>query len=82
MSAERIAGRLCAAIARETPAGLGAWEPAWEIVEAPSAAFLEELALVEAGAGDRDRLVERGVEVLEAWKRAAAEWRAEPERAA
>jgi hypothetical protein len=71
-----VCTRLSAAIASETPAGLGAWEPAWEMVAEPSAALLAELDRYEREGGDRQATRQLGLDVLAGWRRAAMRWRA------
>lgn len=73
---EKLCSRLSAAIARETPAGLGSWEPAWEMVAAPSRALLQELGRYEREGGDQEAAKRLGLDVLAAWRRAAMRWRA------
>lgn len=71
-----VARRLATTIGEEMPEGIGRWPRAWEVVEAPSRALLAEMASLERGDGDRDRVVRAGVEVREAWQAAAREWEA------
>jgi hypothetical protein len=68
--------RLSEAVARETPAGLGHWGPAWQRVEAPSRALLDALAAFELSGSDRTKqeAVRLAGDVLTAWRSAAAEW--------
>ena len=68
--------RLEEAVAREAPAGLGHWEPAWQRVEAPSHELLEALATFEASGRQEDKqaAVRLAGDVLQAWRSAAAEW--------
>lgn len=70
--------RLEAAIAREAPPGIGGYAPAWERVEAPSAALLGELARVEAGTGSREEATRLGQAVLAAWRATAPVGRLAP----
>lgn len=72
---EMVAQRLATAIGEDMPAGIGVWPRAWELVEAPSRALLAEMASLERGDGDRERVVRAGVEVREAWQAAAREWK-------
>lgn len=72
---EMLVLRLNRAIAGQAPPGLGAWPTAWGITEAPMAALVDELDLIERGQGDPAEAVRLGEEVLAAWTRAAAEWR-------
>lgn len=71
-----LAERLTAAILREAPPGLGWWDPAWELVRAPSEALMQELKAIEEGGGSRDRARQLGLDVLAAWRHAAERWRA------
>lgn len=73
---DHVCVRLHARIARETPAGLGAWDPVWDLVEAPSRALMEELARIERGEGATETAKALGVEVLAAWRRSAMQWEA------
>jgi hypothetical protein len=73
---DRIARWVSERVHEATPAGLGRWEPAWEIVEAPSNAFLDALkAWEQSGAlEDQRRVQEAGRAVVEAWRDAGAQW--------
>lgn len=71
---ELACARLSAAIARETPPGLGAWARAWDIVEEASGAFLRALAAAERGEGSPDEVSAAGLAVLAAWRDARKEW--------
>lgn len=73
---ERITRRLVDTIGREAPHGIGRWPRAWEMVEGPSRAFLAATDALERGEGGRNAVVETGVQVREAWQRAALEWEA------
>ena len=68
--------RLAARIAHQSPPGLGRWDPAWEIVEAPSKRLLDALADWERSGADADqRAALRAAEaVVIAWERAATAW--------
>lgn len=74
--------RLHAAVIREVPAGIGAWDEAWRIVEAPSAALLRELERIERGRGSRERAKRLALAVLEAWRTAAARYTGQVRQAA
>lgn len=73
---DALCRRLHEAVARETPTGLGQWEPAWHRVEAPSNALMAALADFEASGRKEERqaAVRLTGELLEAWRLAAAEW--------
>lgn len=78
-----MAGRLSDAIRRAVPPGLGHWPRAWEIVEAPSVAFLDALGAWEhAGDGSakeaelRAAIDDAARRTLRAWKEAARQWEA------
>ena len=68
--------RLSEDIARQSPAGLGHWDNAWEIVEAPSARLLDALAEWErtGDATDQSAAIQAAEEVGRAWTDAAAAW--------
>lgn len=70
--------RLHAAVARETSAGLGAWDRAWALVEAPSCALLDALAgWEEHGTQERRQAATKAARrVHQAWRQAAEEWQA------
>jgi hypothetical protein len=63
-------------VARTTPAGIGTWEGAWEMVEHPSKRLLEILARWEEGGRPEDKAAasEAAERVLGAWTRAGREW--------
>ncbi len=71
--------RLAAEVATLTPPGIGAWPRAWEIVAPADAAFLIAVVAWESDPGERakGKLRERHVAVLDAWRRAGAEFLAE-----
>lgn len=73
---ERLLSRLSAAIAKEAPAGVGAWDEAWSRVELSSRALLDELRGIEGGGGDRERAKGLGLDVLAAWRHVGARFRA------
>jgi len=60
------------------PPGLGHWPPAWELVEAPSEAFLDALAAWERTGTDdaREAARQAGGAVVAAWREAARQWEA------
>jgi len=63
-------------VAAVCPPGLGHWDPAWNLVEAPSNAFLDALKDWERTGSDADkrRAQETGASVIAAWRAAASEW--------
>lgn len=69
-----VTRRLVTTIGEDAPAGIGRWPRAWEVVEAPSVAFLDEIEKVERGEGSREAVVRAGVELREAWQEAAREY--------
>jgi hypothetical protein len=73
---DALCRRLSDAVSRETPAGLGHWEPAWQRVEAPSHTLLEALATFEATGREEDKqaAVRLAGDVLQAWRAAATAW--------
>lgn len=74
---DRLCRRLEAAIAKETPKGVGAHPPAWEVVKAETGALLAELLRIDRGEGDKETAKRLGLEVLAAWRRAVGEWEQE-----
>jgi hypothetical protein len=80
MTRREWAGELCRRlsthVAQETPRGLRHWEPAWELVEAPSRELLEALSIYEQTGSEaaKRRCIELTGAVLAAWRQAAAEW--------
>ena len=68
--------RLTAGIAHQSPPGLGRWEPAWEIVAAPSERLLDALADWERTGAEADRRAAlcAAEDVAIAWERAAIAW--------
>lgn len=70
--------RLHEAVSRETPAGLGYWNEAWEIVEEPSDDLLSILERWEAAGAPEDKraAVQAADLVLRAWRDAARAWEA------
>ncbi len=70
--------RILAAKVREaTTDGLGRWAPCWELVRAPSQAFLDALARWERTGDERHMNVakERALDVLRAWEAADQKYR-------
>lgn len=70
-----VCRRLHARISAEVPPEVWGWERAQRMVEAPTAAFCDEIREVGQGRGDRKRAVQLGNEVREAWAVAVGEWR-------
>jgi hypothetical protein len=77
-NARTLCRKLSAEIALRAPPGLGTWEPAWEIVERPSAEFLDRLSeWVKNGHADTlDAIRKAYREVVEAWATARDAWEA------
>jgi hypothetical protein len=71
-----VARRLATTIGEDVPEGIGLWPRAWEIVDAPSRALMDEMSSLERGEGDRELVVQAGVAVRAAWQLAAREWEA------
>ena len=73
-----VCRRLSERIARVAPPGLGRWGPAWDIVEAPSRAFLAALSRwEETGTADAAAAVRTAAErVVATWAEAARQWEA------
>lgn len=73
-----ICQRVSEGVAAVAPRQIGRWTPAWELVEAPSAAFLEALgSWVETGSMEDQRAVQRTAEaVRNAWREAVRQWEA------
>lgn len=67
-----ICQRLAARIGREVPEGTGRRPEVWEAVEAPSRRFLQLLDDYETGPLEEAVLTSAGVELLDAWRKAAA----------
>ena len=61
------------------PKGIGRWDRAWEIVDAPSGAFVIALTAWETSPSDEAALVVSGAYdgVLNAWREAASEYTTE-----
>ena len=77
--ADALCRRVSDDVARRSPAGLGNWPVAWEIVEPPSRRLLDLLASWEANRDPADqRAAEQAADVVcAAWEDAAAQWEAE-----
>ena len=69
--------RLSEGMAHQSSPGLGRWEPAWEIVEAPSERLLSVLADWEhsGSIADQRAAIIAAEDVAFAWERAAIAWR-------
>lgn len=81
--ARRVAARLAERVRRVAPPGLGRWDGAWALVEAPSVRFLDVLNDWQHAdpADGRDAERKRAVtdaanEVIAAWRVAAERWQA------
>ena len=75
-----VCERLTEEVAQLAPPGLGDWDGAWEIVDAPSAVFLECLTRWEQTGEqtDQDRCDTAYAVVIDAWRLAASEFEALP----
>lgn len=73
----RICKKLARRIAEVTPAGLGTWDEAWEIVADPSNRFLDALsAFLESDTRETRRVIQEVAdELVRAWRRAGQAWR-------
>jgi len=71
-----VCRRLTECIGEVTPAGLGKWDPAWELVAAPSTVFLDTLAAWERKDTPETRahLQAAADAVVRAWRAARREW--------
>ena len=71
-----VAGRVAARVREVTPEGLGHWDLAWELVAAPSDAFMDRLAEWEATDSPltRSQLETASADLVEAWAEAARQW--------
>ena len=71
-----ICQRLAADVEKITPAGIGRWERAWKIVGNSSADFMIAIAAWEAEPDEKaqDQVRAAYRVVLDAWRRAVAEW--------
>ena len=76
--AQRICRRLADAVSRDAPAGLGAWDGAWALVEEPSNRFLDALDRWERTGAEEDQYAvqEAADAVAAAWAEAARQWEA------
>ena len=74
--AKRICCHLSQAVRKLVPEGIGRWAGAWDIVGEASADFMLELAMWEADPCQKSaaRVKAAHDDVLEAWRRAAAEF--------
>ena len=74
--------RLSEGIAHQSLPGMGWWEPAWEIVEAPSERLLSVLADWEQSGdvADQRAAIIAAEDVAFAWERAATAWTATKQR--
>ena len=71
--------KLSEAVAHIVPEGIGRWDRAWEIVDSSSAIFMNALSAWEIDPSDAtmQRVSDAYDAVLDAWRRAAAEFCAE-----
>ena len=71
-----VAGRVAARIREVAPEGLGRWDLAWELVAAPSDAFMDRLAEWETTDSPltRSQLETASADLVEAWAEAARQW--------
>lgn len=72
--ADNLCQKLERAIANECPAGLGAWEPAWSIVEEASTKCLSMVRELEQGTAELRPVELQANEVVRAWRRARKVW--------
>ncbi len=72
-----VAERVVARIREVSPEGLGRWDLAWELVAAPSDAFMDRLAEWEATDSPvtRSQLETASTALIEAWAEAARQWK-------
>lgn len=72
--AVQLCGQLSREVAQIAPPGIGRWSPAWQIVAEADAEFVVALAAWERSGseGEQSRLRESYLDVLGAWKCAAA----------
>jgi len=77
--ARRILAAVVERIREVSPAGLGHWSPAWELVHVPGDRFLDSLRLWEEedSPGTRDALQRAAEAFVAAWRTAAERWEAE-----
>lgn len=73
---DRLCARLHAAVADAIPAGLGAWEGAWEMVTPAHDRLRDELRLIERGEGDKAKAIHLAEELIAEWRRAGMRWTA------
>jgi len=73
---KEIVKKVVVRIAEVAPQGLGRWDRAWDLIEEPSNAFLDALAVWERSdtADTRRRLQSAADEFVRAWRCAAEEW--------
>lgn len=68
---DEVCHRVVAAVGREAPRGLGTWDEAWRMVEAPSDDLLEALrAFEDREADDKAHIVALAEALLDAWREA------------
>ena len=73
----QICERLCREVAEIAPEGIGRWNRAWEIAAEPDVEFMLALALWEADPNEDAKVRVRAAynAVLDAWRRAAADFK-------
>lgn len=76
--ARKIARRVSERVRRVAPPGIGRWDPAWEIVAAPSDHFMDALTAWEreATAETEERVRRTADELVEAWREAGRRFEA------
>jgi hypothetical protein len=74
----RVARWVTDRVREVAPPGLGRWPRAWELVEAPSAEFLDALAAWEETGAPEDKAAasQAASDVVAAWREAARQWEA------
>ncbi|HSW29670.1 MAG TPA: hypothetical protein VLH75_09350 [Longimicrobiales bacterium] len=78
-AARRILDAVVERVREVSPAGLGHWTPAWELVHRPGDRFLDALKLwqEEDSPGTRGALQGAAEAFVGAWQEAARRWEAE-----
>lgn len=73
-----IAGRVAARVREVAPPGLGRWDLTWDLVAAPSDAFLDSLSEWEEAdtPTGRSELSATATALVEAWAESARQWEA------
>jgi len=75
----RILDKVMAHVRMVSPAGLGHWSPAWELVHEPGDRFLDAFRLWEEedSPGTRNALQKAAGAFVAAWRDAARQWEAQ-----